>query len=93
VPNGLIVLIVVVLALLLFGGFMMLRFGPPKDARRRQVKDAQAKARRAAIALRDIEHKLLNTVLLDDLVASDMRQTCLQIINNHRDQELEIEAK
>ena len=92
-PSGLIGLIAILIAFLLFAGFMVMRFGPPKDARRRQVKDAQAKARRAAIALRDIEHKLLNTVLLDDLVASDMRQTCLQIINKHRDQELEIEAK
>jgi hypothetical protein len=91
--HGLVGLIVVAILFMTFAGFVLMRFGPPKDARRRQVKIAQAKAVRATKALRDVEDVLLKTVLVDDIVAMDMRQQCMQVITKHRDTELEIETK
>jgi hypothetical protein len=92
VPNNLIALIVVVLVLAFVGVFVTVRYGPPKDARRRQVKAERDKRLRAVGTIRAIESSLKNQVGLD-LVGEEARRQVMKIISDYRDQELEIEAK
>jgi hypothetical protein len=91
-PNGLIALIVLVLAMLLLGGFLIVRLGPPKDARRRQVKAADGRARRARLALHDVKQILLAEQESSlDLVGLDLRRRSLDVISRYENKELEIE--
>jgi hypothetical protein len=89
VPNGLIALIVIVLVLAFVGVFVTMRFGPPKDARRRQVNVARDAKARAENTLDDIRNKLIDAPPLD-LVGDDLRRQIIDMIRNYEDKEREI---
>lgn len=88
-PNGLIALIVVVLLIVVFGTFAVVRFGPPKDARRRQVVNAVAAQIRAETAISTIRDKLIDAPPLD-IVGDDLRRQVLKVIRDYETREREI---
>jgi type II secretory pathway pseudopilin PulG len=91
VPNGLITLIVVVVALVLSGTFLTVRYGPPKDARRREVKAARARELRARRALRQVRDQLSEVPPgALDIVGTELRRAALDVINDYEAKELEI---
>lgn len=89
--NALIGFISSFVIVLIAGAFVLTRFGPPKDARRQEVKKARAAEIRAKIVLRTVRDTLaqVHEVTLDP-VGADMRERVLRIINQYEEKELEI---
>jgi hypothetical protein len=92
VPNGLIALIVVVLLLVIFGVFTIVRFGPPKDARRKQVTNAVAGQIRAERAIDDIDVVLDDAPPLD-IVGDELRRKIKQVIRDYETRERELKQR
>lgn len=88
--NALIGFSIFALVVLVVAVFVTVRYGPPKDARRKQVKLAQSEARRTRIVLNDVKKILLaESESSLDLVGLDLRRRSLNVITDYENKELE----